>query len=46
VERAKTGAGQCVGGWIKVVDAIGIAERIVNRAPDAIPLRPDVAGGA
>jgi len=46
VERATAGAGRCVGGWIEVVVAIGIAEKIDIQVPDAIPLRPDVVGGA
>ena len=41
VERAAAGARRCV-----VDDAIGIAEKIDIRAPDAIPLRTDVVGGA
>ena len=46
MERATAGAGRCVGGWIEVDDAIGIAEKIDIQVPDAIPLRPDVVGGA
>ena len=46
MERATAGAGRCVGGWIEVVVAIGIAEKIDIRVPHAIPLRPDVVGGA